>query len=115
MQHVSPGRLRAALLVLSAALALALPVASAFAADWKQLRADGQLGERYDGFLEARDAAAAGAAAEINAARRELYQRRAAETGAPIGQVGRIYFLENLEQLPPGTWLRLEDGTWTRR
>lgn len=63
----------------------------------------------------ARDPSAAAAAAQINAARRELYAKRAAETGAPIDQVGRVYFQENLAKLPPGTWLLLEDGTWRQK
>jgi hypothetical protein len=92
-----------------AALWLALPAAAQ--EDWKALRASGALAERYDGLLEARSPGAAGVAESINAARRELYARRAAESGTTVDQVGRIYFQENLPNLPEGTWLRLEDGS----
>jgi uncharacterized protein YdbL (DUF1318 family) len=96
-----------------AVLCLALPAGAAD--DWKALRASGALGERYDGMLVARDPSAEAVARPINAARRDLYAKRAAESGAPIEQVGRIYFKENLSKLPAGTWLLLEDGTWKRK
>ena len=94
---------------------LGAPLLVAHAQDWKAMRAAGQIGERYDGFLVPRDAAAAPVAAPINDARRELYQKRAAETGATIGQVGRIYFKENLANLPAGTWILQENGSWTQK
>lgn len=94
---------------------LGAPLVAAQTEDWKAMRSAGQLGERYDGFLEARDTDAAPAADRINKARRELYEKRAAEIGASTDEVGRVYFNKNLEQLPPGTWLHLENGDWVRK
>lgn len=98
--------------LLGGAFALSGP---AQAQDWKSLRASGALGERYDGFLVARDSSAANVAAEINKQRRELYIDRAAEQGTTVDQVGRIYFQENLPRLPNGTWILLEDGSWVQK
>jgi uncharacterized protein YdbL (DUF1318 family) len=95
--------------------ALGLALSAGAEEDWKALRASGALGERYDGMLEARAERAAGVAQSINASRRELYAKRAAESGATVDQVGRIFFQENLPNLPAGTWLHLEDGTWKQK
>ena len=97
------------------ALLLSVPVGNALAQEWKALRDSGALAERYDGLLVPREASAAAAAELVNAARLELYKKRAAETGAPVDQVGRVYFKENLPQLPAGTWLLLEDGTLVQK
>jgi uncharacterized protein YdbL (DUF1318 family) len=107
---------RTRLLASSLALAaLCLALFASAAEDWKSLRASGALAERFDGFLVARDPDAADAAEPINAARRALYAKRAAENGTTVDQVGRVYFKENLEGLPRGTWLLLEDGTWKQK
>ena len=98
--------------LLGAAIAIAGP---AQAQDWKELRASGKLGERYDGFLVARDSSAAGVAGDVNKQRRELYIQRASEQGTTVDQVGRIYFQENLSRLPNGTWILLEDGSWVQK
>jgi uncharacterized protein YdbL (DUF1318 family) len=95
--------------------ALGLALSAGAEEDWKALRASGALGERYDGLLEARAERAAGVAESINASRRELYAKRAAESGTTVDQVGRIFFQENLAFLPAGTWLRMEDGSWTQK
>jgi uncharacterized protein YdbL (DUF1318 family) len=96
-----------------AAICLSLPASAA--EDWKELRASGALGERFDGLLVARDPSAAAVAEPVNTARRALYAQRARENGTTIDQVGRVYFKENLAALPAGTWLLLEDGTWRQR
>ncbi|MEX0924250.1 MAG: DUF1318 domain-containing protein [Rhodovibrionaceae bacterium] len=95
--------------------ALATPFRPARAQDWKALRSSGALGERYDGFLVARDSSAASVAASVNKQRRDLYIARAAEQGTTVDQVGRIYFQENLSRLPNGTWVLLEDGSWVQK
>lgn len=102
-------------LVLAGLWLVGAPIVSAQADDWKAMRSAGQLGERYDGLLEARDAGAESAAERINKARLALYEKRAAEMGVPADQVGRVYFNENRDQLPNGTWLHLENGDWVRK
>lgn len=101
--------------VLLGGLGTSLPIRPALAQDWKELRASGALGERYDGFLVARDSSAVNVASEINEQRRELYIERASEQGTTVDQVGRIYFQENLSRLPNGTWILLEDGSWVQK
>lgn len=79
------------------------------------LLASGQLGERFDGFVQARDPAAQGAAAEINGKRRDIYQKRASETGQTVEVVGRIYAAELYQKATPGTWFLLENGSWVQK
>ncbi len=118
MQFV-PARRRFFLTLGAAALiggfALGGAAQSALAQDWKALRASGALGERFDGFLVARDSSAANVAGQVNEQRRQLYIQRAAEQGTTVDQVGRIYFQENLSRLPNGTWVLLEDGSWVQK
>ena len=111
-----PARRRFLLALGAAALCgAALSIRPALAQDWKSLRATGALGERYDGFMVARDSSAAGVAADVNKQRRDLYIQRASEQGTTVDQVGRIYFQENLSRLPNGTWILLEDGSWVQK
>lgn len=101
--------------VLIGGFAASLSAKDAVAQDWKALRASGALGERYDGFLVAREPSATTVAGDVNKQRRELYIQRASEQGTTVDQVGRIYFQENLSRLPNGTWILLEDGSWVQK
>ena len=87
-------------------LALMLPALPAAADVLDNLRATGAVGERFDGLLELRDASAQGAAAkvkEINAKRRKIYEKRAAQDGASLDQVGAIYAQEIMEKVSKDT------------
>ncbi len=99
-------------------LALALPAAPVSADTLDQLRASGAVGERFDGFLEVRDPKAAGAKAkvqEVNAKRRKIYAKRAAQDGATVEQVGQVYAKEILGQAPKGTWFLKKNGKWVKK
>ncbi len=99
-------------------VALALVIAQAVlqpaAADQlDELRAQGQIGERFDGFAEARDDASDAARAlvkKVNAQRREIYEKQAKKQNISIDQVGRVYAERILKKLPKGAWIRTEDG-----
>lgn len=102
----------------SLTLALMLPALPAVADVLENLRATGAVGERFDGLLELRDAKAKGAAAkveEINAKRRKIYAKRAAQDGAPLEEVGAIYAREIMQKAPRGTWFLGSDGKWNRK
>ena len=95
-------------------LACALPgIAQAQSAD--ALRSSGQAGERFDGFMEARDASVAGAVNQINAQRREVYEKRDQQEGVSIDQVGRVFAHEIYRKAAPGTYFRSEGGSWTQK
>ncbi len=105
------------LLSLLAAVALALPLlASPGAAQTlDELRASGKIGERFDGFAVARDPGVADMVKDINAKRREIYQKQAASQGVPVDQVGAVYAGEIIQKVPVGTWIMTPDGEWRRR
>ncbi len=99
-------------------VALALVIAQAVlqpaAADQlDELRAQGQIGERFDGFAEARDDASDAARAlveKVNAQRRGIYEKQAKKQNISVDQVGRVYAERILKTLPKGAWIRTEDG-----
>jgi uncharacterized protein YdbL (DUF1318 family) len=82
-------------------------------------RASGEVGERYDGYLVARQAnpspAVAALVAQVNSQRRGIYERRAAEQRVPAPEVGRLYAQEIAQQAPRGTWFLLENGAWRQK
>lgn len=99
-------------------LAFMLPAVPAAADVLDDLRAGGAVGERFDGLLELRDANAKGAAdkvREINAKRRQIYAKRAAQDGVPLEQVGAIYAQAIMERSPKGTWFLGSNGKWIRK
>lgn len=103
-------------LTLTAGGALALLAASpVLAQDLNALLASGKLGERYDGFVQARDPAVQSTANQINGKRRELYQKRASETGQTVEVVGKVYAAEIYKKAPAGTWFLLENGSWVQK
>ncbi|MFQ6018472.1 MAG: YdbL family protein [Kiloniellaceae bacterium] len=96
-------------------LVLALYAAPAVAQSLDALHASGAVGERFDGYAEARQPSAAATVKEINAKRRTIYQQRAAAQGAPVEQVGRIYAQQIFQKAPPGTWFLRENGEWMQK
>lgn len=84
-----------------------------------ELRASGVVGERYDGLAVVRDAGASAQVrslvAGVNAKRRQIYAKRAAEQSVPADQVGRVYAEEIFRNAPPGTWFLGEDGRWVKK
>lgn len=98
----------------AAPLVAALP-RGAFAAKLGDLLKQGKVGERYDGFVQARDPSAQGTVDEVNAKRRQLYDKRAGETGQTAAVVGRVYAAEIYKKADAGTWFLLEDGRWIQK
>jgi uncharacterized protein YdbL (DUF1318 family) len=81
-------------------------------------RAAGQVGERYDGYAEARGGAPPGVVAlveQVNARRRTYYQQKAAEQHVAVDAIARIYAAQIIEHQPPGTWVLLENGKWQQK
>ena len=98
---------------------LVLPVAATAANPLDQPRAQGIVGERYDGFAVVKDnSASAGIRSlvkDINAKRKALYQKRAAAEGAPMEQVGKVYAREVFKSAPSGTWFLQQNGQWVQK
>ena len=81
----------------------------------ESLRRSGQAGERFDGYMEARDGSVAGAVNQINAQRRQVYEKRAQQEGVSVDQVGRVFAQEIFRKAAPGTYFRSESGSWTQK
>lgn len=115
MQH----RRRFLILLAVSLCAVALGVLPAAAAPIDDLRKSGVVGEQYDGFAVVREASASAQVRalvdRVNAQRRQIYAKRAAEQGVPAGQVGRVYAQEIFRNAPAGTWFLGEDGRWTKK
>jgi uncharacterized protein YdbL (DUF1318 family) len=81
-------------------------------------RAQGIVGERYDGYAQIRGAAGAEVQKlvdQVNAERKQLYQQRAAAEHVPVEAIGKIYAQEILQSAPAGTWFLGENGQWVRK
>lgn len=91
--------------------------APAAAQSLDELRASGAIGERYDGLVVARsnDAATRSVVDAVNAQRRQIYAKRAAEQGVSADQVGRVYAQEIFRKAPAGTYFLQENGQWVRK
>lgn len=81
----------------------------------EQLLRAGTAGERWDGYMEARDGSVAGAVASINAQRRQVYERRAAEQGVPVEEVAKVYAQEIIAKAPAGSWILRPNGEWVQK
>lgn len=104
------------------AMILAAPVAltvlgrgQAYAQSLADLRKSGAIGERFDGYVEARDGGARAFADSVNAKRRQEYEKVAAQQGTGADQVGRIFAQKIIGKLPGGTWYLPEGGGWQQK
>jgi len=110
--------IRRATLIAMLALIAALGTTPALAADLDALRASGVIAERYDGFVEIRQGGNAEARRivdEVNAKRRDIYEKRANAQDVPVDQVGRVYAEQILEKLPEGVWFRKPGGGYIQK
>jgi len=109
---------RAALPALAAAAVLfALLAPSADAASLDELRQQGVLAERYDGYVIVRQNAggAAQMAEQINAQRRNLYSQRAQQQRITVDQVGQVYARQIWAKAPQGTWMLDANNRWVQK
>lgn len=91
--------------------------ADASAQGLNDLRASGAVGEAFDGYMRARsnDPAVKAKVDQVNAKRRDIYAKRAAEQRISADEVGKVYAAEILGRAPAGTWFLQANGTWTRK
>lgn len=88
---------------------------AASAQNLNQLRAQGVVGERFDGYAVARQPAGNKAVDEVNAKRRSIYNDRAGKQGVPAAQVGQVYAKQIMQRAPKGTWFQAQNGSWSRK
>jgi len=99
-------------LLLTFAALVALGPAAARAESLDSLRASGQVGERFDGYAEARDGSTASFVADVNAQRRQEYERIAGQQSIPVEEVGKVAAQKIRDRLPAGAWFKGPDGGW---
>jgi uncharacterized protein len=94
----------------------ALPAA---AQSLDQAKADGQVGERIDGYVGVVDAnASADVRAlvdKVNAERRAKYAEIAAERGTSVQAVAQIAGEKLIERAPSGQYVLGADGRWRQK
>ena len=82
-------------------------------------RANGTIGERYDGYVVLRNPNAPQSiknlVAQTNAQRRALYEQRAKQEKVPVEAIGKIYAQQIIRSAPKGTYFLEANGKWTRR
>lgn len=82
-------------------------------------RAQGLIGERFDGYALVHDASASATIRALvestNNERRKVYEQQAQATKAPVAEVGKVYAAEIMQKAPAGTWFQGEDGRWTQK
>ncbi len=81
-------------------------------------RAQGVVGERYDGYMglaAPASAALRGAVGSVNIKRRALYSNLAAKKGVSPQEVGMTAGCQLLARLTVGEAYLLSDGKWQRR
>ncbi len=108
------------LLAASGWMALALvfgfsSVSPALGQSLKTELSNGNVGERYDGYLQARNNSAQSLVNSINAQRKTLYEKRAKELGQPVSVVGKVYAKELYDRAASGTWFLLEGDVWSQK
>ena len=109
-------RIRRALGVLTLALAVVAFMGGPLQAQsLDTLRASGAVGERFDGYLAARDSSAQSFVNQVNAQRKQIYQKRAASQGVSADEVGKVYAKKIIKDVAPGTWLQKPDGGWVQK
>lgn len=106
-----------ALLAAAALLFATLAVQPAAADQLDDFRAQGQIGERSDGYAEARSGASAAAQSlvkKVNAQRKAIYEKQAKQQNVPVEQVGKVYAQEIVAKLPAGSWVKTSSG-WRQK
>ncbi len=106
---------RTLLAALAAAPLLTLLPRSSWAASLSDMLQQGKIGERFDGYVQARDGSAQSLVDQVNAKRQQVYVKRAGETGQTADVVGKVYAAEIYKKADPGTWFLLENGNWVQK
>ena len=82
-------------------------------------KARGAVGEQADGFLgfvmPAADPVLAGAVAEINAGRAQVYRETATRTGVTADAAGQATAQQLFARLPAGQYFKPLNGNWVRK
>jgi uncharacterized protein YdbL (DUF1318 family) len=86
-------------------------------AQLNNLRAQGAIAERFDGYVMVKNNVSGAQAVvdRVNAERRAIYEARAKEQGVTAADVGQVYAGQIIQKAPKGTWFLAADGSWTQK
>ncbi len=76
---------------------------------------NGNVGERWDGFVQARNNSAQGLVNNVNGKRKKLYEKRARELGQSPQVVGQVFAKELYDRARSGTWFLNQNGSWYQK
>ena len=100
-------------------LALCLSALPAAAQSLDQAKAEGQVGERIDGYVGVVDANAPGSVRamvdQVNAERQAKYAEIAAERGTSVQAVAQIAGQKLIARAPGGQYVLGADGQWRQK
>jgi len=104
---------------LVAAFALLMVVQSAWAIDLRDAKAQGLVGEANTGYLAAvvtpASAEVRALIADVNAKRREEFERTAGKTGATVEQVAFRFYELAVEKTEAGNYYQDAGGAWKKK
>lgn len=92
--------------------------APAFALDLHDARAQGLVGERADGYVEALNPTAGGVSqlvTDVNSKRKAEYARIAAEKKQSVDVVAKLAAQQIISGLEPGASYKDANGAWKKR
>ncbi len=113
------GRLAAPLALTALLLiGLILPLAPVWAGPLEDAKANGQIGERSDGYVGIRVEEAPqdvqALVADINAKRKLEYEKVAERNAIDIEEVGVVAGRKLIRRAKPGEWVRSPKGKWVQ-
>lgn len=102
---------------LFAALSVLLFATGALALDLAAARSSGALGEKRDGYVSVLKpgGGAEALAAEVNARRREEYQKISSQNGQPVDVVAKLAAPAIIAKLPAGASYQDDNGAWKKK
>ena len=97
----------------------ALMINFAFAATLEEAKANGQIGEKQNGYLGLVQANVpsdvAALIADVNEQRRQRYEQIAQQNGIAVDQVAKLAFTKAFENTVSGNYVESAPGQWTRK
>ena len=100
--------------VLVAGLGLAA-APTAQAQDLNQLRAQGLVGERYDGLALALDPGTKSVVDQVNQKRLKIYKSQAQQQNISVEAVGSVFAEKIMAKAPKGTKFQQSNGAWVTK
>jgi uncharacterized protein YdbL (DUF1318 family) len=105
------------ILLKTLSIALLLVSFSSVASPLSDLKAQGIIGEKNDGYvgLVKQDSAAAKLVAEVNEKRRQRYQQLAQQNNVPLASIAKLAADKAKEKTKAGQYIQSSAGKWVKK